>query len=161
MQTLHTKSTQADWQPLRSTVRAPIDAMALPSDNEISRQVAQVFECAPAAEKSRLLEHLLTPLGALARVTVAHGAFAGYLFQSGWRDLQVRFEDTPNVGIDHVIDLVDYVQKVSVESVDALAEMIKAWPVVACSDTAGQLVTDLMQRARYQRTVRGPDDWDS
>lgn len=160
MQTLHKESAPVVRLPMPSRVGALTDPKNLPSNNEISKLVAQIYECAPAAEKSRLLEHLLTLLGALARVTVAHGAFAAYLFQSGWRDLQVRFDAAPNVGTNYVIDLVDYVQQVSVELVDALAEMITAWPVVASSDTAGQLVTDLMQRASYQRIARRSDDQD-
>jgi len=160
MQTVHTTSTQVGWLSVGASAWAPTDSNDWPSNSEISRLVAQVYECVSAAEKRWLLEHLLTPLGALARVTVAHGAFAGCLLQSGWRDLQVRLDDAPNVGIDHVIDLVDYVQTVSVESVDALAEMIQAWPGVASSDTAGRLVTQLTQRASYQRTVRNRDGWD-
>lgn len=160
MQTMHAKSTQVGGLPVAASAWAPIELNDLPSNGQISQLIAQIYACAPAAEKRRLLEHLLTPLGALARVTVARGAFAGCLFQSGWRDLQVRLDDAPNVGIDHIIDLVDYVQKVSVESVDALAEMIMAWPLFACSGTAGQLVTDLTQRASQHRAARNRDDWD-
>lgn len=161
MQTMHTKPMQVDGLPVGDFAQAPTESNDSSLNGQISRLVAQVYACAPAAEKRRMLEHLLTPLGALARVTVAHGAFAVCLFQSGWRDLQVRFDDAPDVRIEHIIDLVDYVQKVSVESVDTLAEMVNAWPMCVSSDNAGCLVTELTQRTKHQRVARPSADWDS
>lgn len=155
-----TKSTQVD----RPTVITPSTASAEPgglaSDAQISRLIGQVYECAPAAEQSLLLEHLLNPLGALARVTVVRGVFAECLFRSGWRESQVHLRDAPNVHMGDIIDLVDYVQKVSVESVNALGEMIKKWPVIGSSVTSGLLMTELMQREKLTRIRRKRDDWE-
>lgn len=161
MQTVQTGSAQADWLPVAAPIIVSAEPGGSASDTQISHLVGQLYECAPTAEQVPLLEYLLSPLGALARVTVAHGVFAESVFRSGWRDLQVRLADVPKVSIDHVIDLVDYVQQVSVESVDALAEKIKAWPVIASSVTSGLLVTELMQRAKLHRLVRDRDDWES
>lgn len=147
-----TRSTQVDFPTEFNPTTGSAEPIRLPSDAQISRLVGQVYECAPAAEQARLLEHLLSPLGALARVTVAHGVFAECLFRSGWRKSQVQLEDAPNVHIGDIIDLVDYVQKVRVESIYALAEMMKAWPVMASSVTSGLLMTELMQRTRLNCT---------
>ena len=44
----------------------PNDAPELPSSEiSIAQLVGQVYESAPPAERSRLLEHLLRPLGVL------------------------------------------------------------------------------------------------
>lgn len=148
MQLSQTKSTKVDLLTVIKPKTASSEPDGLASDAQISRLVGQVYECAPAAEQARMLEHLLSPLGALARVTVAHGVFAESLFRSGWRKSQVQLEDAPNVHIGDIIDLVDYIQKVRVESIYALAEMMKVWPVMASSVTSGLLMTELMRRTR-------------
>jgi hypothetical protein len=158
MQIAQTEPTQDDWLPVTAPTITSTEPGRLASDTQISRLVGQVYECAPAAEQKHLLEHLLNPLGALARVSVANGVFARSLFHVGWRDFQVPLNDAPNVHIDHVIDLVDYVQKVRVESIFAMTEMAKAWPVIASSVAWGQLVTGLLQRAKLHRIERDRDD---
>ena len=117
----------------------------------IAQLVAQVYESAPPALRSRLLEHLLRPLGVLALIAVANGIFAKIRFRSGWPDMHVRLEDAQNVQASDMVALVDYVQQVSVESVDGLARMLTASPVMAGSAAAALLVTLLMQRARTRR----------
>lgn len=130
-------------------------------DNERHRQnataltvpqlVAQVYEAAPAVDRSHMLEHLLRPLGVLALVAVADGNFAKIRFRGGWPDLHVRLEDAQNVQASDVITLVDYVQQVSVNAVDGLAQMLAVTPMMATSAAAGLLVTLLVQRARNRR----------
>lgn len=156
-----TKSTQADVLTAVNLARASAEPSGRPSDARISQLVGQLYECAPAAEQARLLEHLLNPLGALARVTVAQGAFAECLFRTGWRESQVHLRDPPNLRIGDIIELVDYVQEVSVQSVDALVELVKAWPVIASSVTSDLLIAELMQRVKLNRPGRHRDDWDS
>lgn len=118
----------------------------------IAQLVAQVYESAPPALRSRLLEHLLRPLGVLALIAVANGIFAKIRFRSGWPDMHVQLEDAQSVQASDMVALVDYVQQVSVESVDGLARMLTASPVMAGSAAAALLVTLLMQRARTRRT---------
>jgi hypothetical protein len=119
----------------------------------IAQLVAQVYETAPLAERSRLLEHLLRPLGVLSLVAVADGIFAKIRFRSGWPEMNIRFEDAQNVQASDVIALVDRVQQVSVETLDGLAKMVIASPVLASSAAAALLVTVLMQRARNRRNA--------
>ena len=156
------KSTWIDGSAVIEPTTASLERSDRTLDAQISRLVGEVYECAPEAEQGRLLEHLLNPLGAVARVTVAHGVFAECLFRSGWRESQIRLVDAPIVRIEDIINLVDYVQKVSVESVDALADMMKTWPVIACSVSLGLLMTELIQRAKLNRSGGyGDDDGES
>lgn len=122
-----------------------------PSEATIAQLVGQVYAIAPPAERRRLLEHLLKPLGVLSVVAVANGIFANIRFRSGWSDLHVRLEDAQNVQPGDVITLVDYVQQVSLHAVDGLADMLAASPVMTGSAAAALLVTLLMQRARKRR----------
>ncbi|MDP3616743.1 MAG: hypothetical protein Q8R49_02820 [Rhodoferax sp.] len=124
------------------------------SETAIAQLVAQVYETAPPAVRSRLLEHLLRPLGVLSLVAIADGIFAKIRFRSGWPDLHIRFEDAKNVQASDVVALVERVQLVSVESLDGLAKMLVASPMMFSSAAAALLVTVLMQRARN----RGPGD---
>jgi hypothetical protein len=117
----------------------------------VPQLVGQVFDAAPAIDKSHMLEHLLRPLGVLALVAVADGIFTKIRFRGGWPELHVRLEDAQSVQASDVVTLVDYVQQMSVHAVDGLAQMIAATPMMATSAAAGLLVTLLVQRARNRR----------
>ncbi|NDP39460.1 MAG: hypothetical protein GZ093_12030 [Rhodoferax sp.] len=135
-----------------TTKKPPSDKVTcLVSEITIAQLVGQVYELAPAAERSRLLEHLLRPLGVLSLVAIANGIFAKIRFRSGWPDLHVQLEDAQNVQASDVITLVDHVQQVSVHVVDGLADMLAASPVMAGSAAAALLITVLVQRARNRR----------
>lgn len=117
----------------------------------IPQLVAEVYEAAPALERGHLLAQLLRPLGALSLVAIADGIFAKIRFRSGWQDLNVRLDDLQNVRAAHVIALVDHAQQVSVETVDGLAQLLSASPVMASSAAAALLVTVLVRRARSRQ----------
>ncbi len=120
-------------------------------DLSIPQLVAEVYECAPAVERGHLLEQLLRPLGVLSLFAVAGGIFANVRFRGGWPDLQVRLEDIQSVRAAHVIALVDIAQQVSIETVDGLAPLLAASPLMSSSAAAATLVTVLVQRARRRR----------
>jgi len=130
------------------------------SEITIAQLVGEVYESAPPVEKSRLLEHLLRPLGVLSIVAVANGIFANIRFRGGWQDMHVRPEEAQNVQASDVITLVNHVQQVSFHAVDGLAKMLAASPVMTGSAAAALLVTVLMQRARNRRAsdTAGADD---
>ncbi|MDD2924167.1 hypothetical protein [Rhodoferax sp.] len=120
-------------------------------DTSIAQLVGEVYEIAPAAERSRLLEHLLKPLGVLSLVAIANGVFASIRFRSGWPDVHVRAEDAQKVQPGDVITLVNHVQQVSVRAVDGLVNLLSSSPTITSSAAAALLITLLMQRARTRR----------
>ena len=121
------------------------------SEISIAQLVGQVYESAPPAERSRLLEHLLKPLGVLSLVAVANGIFATIRFRSGWPDIHIRPEDAQNVQASDVITLVNHVQQVSFHAVDGLATMLASSPVTTGSAATALLITVLVKRARSRR----------
>lgn len=123
----------------------------LASEAHIAHLVGQVYALAPATVRTRLLEHLLKPLGVLSIVAVANGIFANIRFRSGLSDLQVHVEDAQRVQPSDVITLVNYVQQVSIHAVDGLADLLAASPVLTGSAAAALLITLLVQRARTRR----------
>jgi len=122
----------------------------------ISQLVAEVYESASPALRSRLLEQLLRPLGVLSLVAVANGIFADICFHSGWPDMHIQIKDAQKVQASDVAALVDRVQQVSGDSINGLARMLSASPMMTCSAATVLLVTILMQRARTRR--EGDDD---
>ncbi len=128
---------------------AHIDGSA--SEAEIAQLVGQVYAIAPPTVRTRLLEHLLKPLGVLSLVAVANGIFASIRFRSSSPDLHVRLEDTQNVQPSDVITLVSHVQQVSIHAVDGLADMLATSPVMTGSAAAVLLMALLVQRSRNRR----------
>ena len=121
----------------------------------IAQLVGQVYEAAPAAERCRILEHLMQPLGALSLVAVANGVFAKLWFRSGWHELHIQPDDALVVRASDVVSLMDYVQQASVDTIDGLAQLLATTPVVACSAAAAVLLTLLARRAQTHETGAG------
>lgn len=139
--------------PHRATDPDCVDGPApSPSDEAIARLVGEVYESAPLEQRGRLLDQLLQPLGVLSLFAVAGGLFARLRLRGGWENFSVRPEDLQAVRAADVIALVDYVQQVSVEAVDGLAQLLTASPLITGSATA-LLVTLLVRRARARRSA--------
>jgi hypothetical protein len=137
--------------PPKAPPEIPSDEPGLPASNEtIALLVGEVYERAPLEERSRVIDQLLQPLGVLSLFAVAGGLFAKIRLRGGWENFSVRPEDLQNVRASDVIALVDYVQQVSVEAVDGLAQMLRASPMMAGSAAAALLVTLLVRRARVR-----------
>lgn len=116
-------------------------------DLQIPDLMAQVYEAVPAVERCHLLEQLLQPLSLLSLAAVAGGVFAKIRLRCGWQQLDVRLDDLQNVRSADVAALVDYAQQVSVETVDGLAQMLSAMPLLSGSAAAALLVAMLLRRA--------------
>jgi hypothetical protein len=127
-------------------------------DVAIAQLVGQIYETAPAIERCRMLEQLMKPLGVLSLVAIANGVFAKIWFRSGWHDLHIRPEDAQRVQASDGMALVQYVEQASIETVDGLAQIVAAWPVMAGSAVVALLVTALARRARSRAGHRRVDD---
>jgi hypothetical protein len=134
-----------------STRHPSTDPLPQETSSSITKLVGQIYEAAPPAEKSLLIEQLLRPLGILSLVAIANGIFANILFRSGWQNTHIRPEDLQNVQTSDVMALVDYVQQASVGAVDSLARAISSSPAFAGSAAAALLVTLLVRRTRSRR----------
>lgn len=133
------------------TLRETPDTNDLMSEISIAQLVGQVYEAAPLDERSRLLEHLMRPLGVLSLVAVANGIFAKIRFRSGWPDIHIQPEDAQNVQTSDVITLVSHVQQVSRQAVDNLADILAASPVLTGSAAAAVLLAVLLQHNQNRR----------
>ncbi len=137
---------------MHSKIRSPRQPPALAADLSIAQLVGQVYEAAPPVVQKRLLAQLIKPLGLLSLAAVANGIFASLRFRSAEIDAQGGLDYVNNSVQTHdVITLVNYVQQVSLQAVDGLAEMLAASPVVTGSTAAAVLTSVLVQRARKRR----------
>ena len=110
--------------------------------------VGQVYECAPVAERSRLLEHLMRPLGVLSMAVVANGIFSKLRFLGGWPDLHIRPEDAEAIRAEDVVALVDYVQQASSDVMYGLVQVVSESPVMSATAAATLLTAVLLKRFR-------------
>ena len=121
-------------------------------DLSIAQLVGQVYEAAPPLVQKRLLAQLIQPLGLLSLAAVANGIFASLRFGNAEASNSAGLESVSHSVQTHdVITLVNYVQQVSLQAVDGLAEMLAASPVVTGSTAAAVLISVLVQRARKRR----------
>lgn len=121
------------------------------STDTIAQLVGQVYTDVAPTEKSRLIEHLLRPLGVLSLVSVANGIFAHLRFRSEGAEMRVRPEDAQNIQASDIISLANHVQQVSVHAVNGLTSLLAASPVMTRSAAAVLLMTVLVQRAKARR----------
>lgn len=123
--------------------------------------VGQVYEAASAPERVRLIEHLMSPLSLLAVFAVANGLFARLWFQRGFQDSRIRIEDTFAVGKADVAALTDFVQQVSGETIDGIAQVVSSSPGLAATAAAALLLAAIGRRFGKRRdelhSARGTD----
>jgi hypothetical protein len=110
--------------------------------------VGKVYECAPVAERSRLLEHLMRPLGVLSLAVVANGIFSKLRFLGGWPDLHIRPEDAEAIRAEDVVALVDYVQQASSDVMYGLVQLVSASPGMSATAGATLLIAALLKHSR-------------
>lgn len=117
--------------------------------------VGQVYQEASAAERGRLLEQLVRPLGLLSLVAVARGIFARLMLGRDGRETTVRPEDTRDIDAADVVSLAQRAQQVSMPAFDHLTPMLATQLHATGSAAARQLLEILAQDAALR--VASPD----
>jgi len=124
-------------------------AQAAPDAN-VPVLVAALYKDAPASLRQRLLNHLLRPVGPLALVAVAAGAFARLLPPGRWSGVQVQLDDVWTIRPDQVLDLARYVEQKAPDLLWRLPEVLSASPLLAGS-ISGALLLMALRHARRSR----------
>jgi hypothetical protein len=138
----------------RMDITPPIDAAAAaaglpePREANVPVLVAALYDEAPVGLRQRLLNHLLGPVGPLALVALATGAFARLLPAERWSGAHARLDDVLSIRADQVLDLARYVQQKSPELLWRLPEIIGSSPVVLGTLSGVLLLTALRRRER-------------
>src|SRR5262245_19429924 len=104
---------------------------AVPGQANVPVLVAKLYDEAPAPQRQRLLNHLLRPVGPLALVALAAGAFARLLPPGRWSSAQVQLDDVWTIGPDQVLALAQYVEQKAADLLWRLPEVVAASPLLA------------------------------
>jgi hypothetical protein len=111
---------------------------------QIPQLVGTVYAAAPASERSRILEQLIKPLGALSAVTVAGGIFAQFrLGNSHWPALQMAPDQARRIKVGDVVMLAEHVQQVSLQALNGLGQVLTTSPVLMGSTATAMLLAAL------------------
>lgn len=141
-----------------TTTAAVVDetrALPEPRETNVPALVAALYDEAPVGLRQRLLNHLLRPVGPLALVAVATGAFASLLPHGRWSGAHAQLDDVLRIRPDQVLDLARYVQQKSPEMLLRLPEIMASSPVALGTLTGVLLLTALRARQRERKPARG------
>lgn len=90
----------------------------------IARLIARLYAQAAPAARWQLLAQLLRPLGPLALVGIAAGAFARLLPSSRWQGVQLTPDDARHFTSQQVFELARYVEQKSPELLLRLPDLV-------------------------------------
>jgi hypothetical protein len=96
---------------------------------ELAPLVADLFARAAPPQRVRLLNGLLRPVGPLALVVIAAGAFANLLPTTRWRIASASLDDAKRLTAGHVLELARYVEQKSPEAFMQLPELLADSPL--------------------------------
>lgn len=118
------------------------------SDPDIPALVSEVYHRAPVPLRAKLLECLLRPVGPLALLTIAAGAFARFLYRLTGEAVPVALEDVARITASHVVELARYVEQSSPAALLRFGALIADRPIgfATLSGSALLLALDALRR---------------
>lgn len=137
----------------------PLDRLARPSSDatpELAPLVADLFAEAAPPQRVRLLNGLLRPVGPLALVAIAAGAFANLLPSTQWRGASASLDEAMHFSAGQVLELARYVEQKSPESLAQLPKLLADSPLWA-GTLSGALLLLALQAWRGRASARAGD----
>ncbi len=115
----------------------------------IAKVVSRAYRAANDALRADMLRHLLRPLGALALVAVASGAFARLLRRDGLVPDTISAEDMVRYSSEQIRELTLFVHEVNPEALQPLVEQLAQGAMgMAALSTAALLILHRSSRRR-------------
>jgi len=96
---------------------------------KIPELISAVYETAPAPLRTKLLEYLLRPVGPLALVAIATGAFGHLLYRLRRDAMPISLDDAARITSGHVLQLARYVEQCSPHVLLRIGSLIAANPI--------------------------------
>jgi hypothetical protein len=91
--------------------------------------VSSTYDRAPAPVRTKLIEYLLGPVGPLALIAIANGAFVHFLYRAERNAVPVSVDDAATITSGHVLELARYVEQSSPEVLLPIGSLIAERPV--------------------------------
>ena len=114
----------------------------------IPELVSSVYEESPAPVRTRLVECLMRPLGPLAVVAIAAGAFRHLLFRLGRDAAPISPADVSRITSEHVVELTRYVAQCSPDALRDIGAVIANCPIGAVTISGVALLIALGLESR-------------
>jgi len=95
----------------------------------VARLVSRVYAAAGAPLRARMLACLVRPLGSLALVAVASGAFAGFLYRRSEGGAGIPLDELGRYSNDQIFELTRFVEQVSPDALQQIASLLGDSPV--------------------------------
>jgi len=115
---------------------------------DIPALVSELYDRAPEALRVELLEHLLRPVGPLAMVAIAAGAFGRFVYRLRRDAVPVALEDAARITSIHVLHLARYVEQSSPHVLRQVASLVAHQPLGLATISASALLVALSLWAR-------------
>lgn len=112
----------------------------------IPQLVSELYRHAPAPLRRQLLECLLKPVGPLAIVTIAAGAFAHLLYRLRLQGVPVSLDDAARVSSEHVFELARYVAQANPDTLLRMGALIADSPFALATVAGAALLAALDAR---------------
>ncbi|HEY6135592.1 MAG TPA: hypothetical protein VIW70_16575 [Rubrivivax sp.] len=116
------------------------EAPAATGGPDIAPLVADFYAAAPATVRVGLLQAMLKPVGPLALVTIAAGAFGKLLPPTRWQGAEVTPESAQGIGAEQVLELARYLDQKCPEWLAQLPELVQSRPLWMASVGAALLL---------------------
>ncbi len=100
------------------------------ADSDLAPLLADFFEASPASVQTGLVNAMLKPVGPLAMVAVAAGAFARFLPAGPAQALEVTTDSVRSISPEQMFELTRYVEQKSPELLSQLPDLVggdQAW----------------------------------
>jgi len=124
-----------------------------PAANEpVPALIARVYDEASQPFRLKLLSLLLRPVGPLALVAIASGAFASFLGRRTWQGSEVSLEDAARITGEQILELARYVEQANPDLIAQVAPLV-ATDLTGVGALAGAL---LLHALRGWRTTGEP-----
>jgi len=123
--------------------------------HSIPELVSEVYSDAPAPLRTKLLECLLRPVGPLAIVTIATGAFAHLLYRLRLGGVPISLDDAARISSDHVLELARFVEQCSPHALLRIGSLIAASPISVATVSGSALLVALSALRRRPPGLAG------
>lgn len=114
-----------------------------PAARPIPELVSEIYGKSPAPLRTKLLECLLRPVGPLALVTIATGAFSHLLHRLTCEASPISLEEAARITSEHVLELARYVEQSSPLQLVRVGSLIASDPIGVATVSGSALLLTL------------------
>lgn len=121
----------------------PGPAAGAASRRHIPELVSELYSKSPAPLRTQLLECLLRPVGPLALVAIAAGAFSHLLHRLTRDAAPISLEDVARITSEHVLELARYVEQCNPHELMRVGSLLASSPIGVATVSGSALLLAL------------------